>query len=292
MIEKTEKLKDKDSGGDRPVDFVVRVYRRFVCDDCFVKAAAIAYFGVFSLSPLLLFTVAVAAYILPTPSVQAQVEGLVYLYAPGSADFISRNLSSLIRNRSQLGALAIVGLAWVSSAVFTVITRSLNQVWDVEEDTSFWRTTLIGVLVVLALGFLLLLSVSISTVSEFIGAYESDLLIEWGLRPVRETPLWQVVEHLIPMVLTFLVFMVIYRFFPAKKLRLTTVLPGSVFATASFEGAKILFVNYLKRVSHYELLHGSLTTMVLLLMWIYIGAIILLLGAELNVELARNNENK
>jgi len=272
-------------------DFTKAVYRRFVGDDCFVKAAAIAYFGVFSLSPLLLFTVAIAAYLLPTPSVQAQVENLIHLYAPGSADFIARNLDSLVDMRSQLGAIGVVGLAWVSSAVFTVITRSLNQVWGVEEETSFWRTTLVGVLVVLTLGFFILLSVGISTFSEILRAYEAGFVAQWGVSPLTDTLLWRVGARLIPLMLTFMVFLVVYRFFPAKRLRTITVLPGALMGMLAFEGAKIIFVSYLKRVSHYEILHGSLTTMVLLLMWIYIGAVILLLGAELNVELARGRDN-
>ncbi len=269
-------------------DFTKAVYRRFVDDDCFLKAAAIAYFGVFSLSPLLLFTVAAAAYLLPTPSVQSQVENLIHFYAPGSADFIARNLDSLVDMRSQLGAIGVVGLAWVSSAVFTVMTRSLNQVWGVEEDTSFLRTTLVGILVVLTLGFFMLLSVGISTFSEILRAYEAEFVAQWGVTPLTDTPLWRIGERLIPLLLTFVVFLIIYRFFPAKRLRIVTVLPGALLGMVAFEAAKIIFVSYLKRVSHYELLHGSLTTMVLLLMWIYIGAVILLVGAELNVELARS----
>ncbi len=251
-------------------------------------AAAIAYYGVFSLFPLLLVSVSVVGFILPASPVETQIENLVRLYMPGASDFLIDNLNDLVRIRGQVGAFGALGLLWVSSAVFNAMTRSLNEIWGSHRETPFWRTRLVGVLMVLVLGFLIILALGMSTAYQVIRSVEGELIRAWGMPALTDAIPWQLAGRVLPLLLTFAAFTIIYQFFPATSLSFSHVWPGALLGTGAFEVARTAFVTYMRNVSHYRLIHGSLTTLVLLLLWIYIMAIILLLGAQFNVQIRRN----
>ncbi len=281
-----ESLKDRLQGDSpRGLQFVYGLYEKFVANNCFLMAAAIAYFGVFSLFPLLLVSVAIIGYILPASPVHQQVEELVRLYVPGSAEFLTENLADLIRVRGQMGIMGVAALLWVSSAVFNAISHSLNEVWGSTHANPFWRTRLVGILMVLLLGALIVFSLGMSTVYQLLLTFESEVMDEWGIQlPTRATP-WQMAGRILPIALTYIAFTVIYQFFPAERLRFRDVWLGAALATLAFEFAKSGFGAYLRSAAHYQLIHGSLTTLVILLLWIYIAAMILQLGAVFNVQL-------
>jgi len=275
------RLKDTHGG----LAFLIRLYERFAKDNCFFMAAAIAYYGVFSLFPLLLAFVSVVGFILPGSPVQQQIENLIMLYVPGSAEYLIENLSDVVRVRGQMGLFGLATLLWVSSAVFNAMTRSLNEIWGTVEESPFWRTRLVGMGMVLVLGLLVILSLVMSTVYQVVSSYESELMQAWGVQPLTEAIPWQLVGRVLPSILAFITFTIIYQFFPARRLPFRDVWPGALLGTIGFEGAKAAFGAYLRTVSHFRLIHGSLTTFVLLLLWIYIVAMILLLCAEVNVLL-------
>lgn len=267
------------------LSFFLGLYRRFAEGNCFFMAAAISYYGLFSLFPLLLVSVSVVGYILPASPVHVQVENLIRLYAPGSADFLIANLGDLVQVRGQMGVLGVVSLIWVSSGVFSAISRSLNEIWGVTDDGPFWRTRLVGVLMVLFLGLLVVLSLILSTAYELLRAFDVEMTAAWGIRPVSETALWQLPLRFFPVLLTFAVFWLIYEHFPARDHSFSEVWPGALVGTALFEAARLIFANTLRSVPQYRLIHGSLATVIFLLLWIYVAVLILMLGAVINVHL-------
>ncbi len=267
------------------VGFLVGIFRRFAEQDGFLKAAAIAYFGIFSLFPLLLVSVAIMGYLLPTAAVHDQMENFIELYAPGTADLLITNLESLVENRGQVGLVGIVALLWVSSAVFSAITRSLGLIWGESKNKPFWRTKLVGILMVLFMGFLVLLSIGISAAFSVFRMYEAQLMEALGLMPITDTMLWSLVPRLVPPVFTFIAFSVIYMFFPAAPIRFRQVWLGALVGTVAFEVAKTGFVWYLQTAPDFRLIHGSLTALIVLQLWFYIAATILLLGAVVNVQI-------
>ncbi len=248
-------------------------------------AAAISYYGMFSLFPLLLVSVSVVGYVLPASPVHAQVESLIELYVPGSAEYLIDNLGELIGARRQLGLIGSIFLLLASSAVFSAITRSLNRIHGVPGDGSAWRDRLVGILMVFFLGFLIVLSLGVSTAYEVLRAYEAHMLQAWGVVPLGGVIPWTLLGQVIPLVLTFVVFSNMYAFFPARRLHFREVWPGALFGMVAFEVAKDVFVMYLKNAAHYRFVHGSLTAVVFLLLWIYIAAVIILVGAQLNAQI-------
>lgn len=275
--------------GEGVAGFLYELYQRFAEDECFLRAAAISYYAVFSLFPLLLVTVAVIGYVLPTSPFLEHLENLIHLYIPGSAEFLVENLQDLIRVRGQVGLVGVVALLWVSSAVFAVITRSLNVIWKSENDGHLLRTRIIGVGSVLFFGFLALLSLAIVAGLQILRAYEVRIAAELGLVSISDTFLWTWVPLVISWAMIFVIFVGIYTVFPARRNRLRDVVPGAALGALAFEVSKNFFISYLGSTPPQRIIHGSLTAMVVLMLWIYISALILLLGAEFNVLLVRRS---
>lgn len=265
--------------------FLKDFYRRFTEHECLLMAAAISYYGLFSLFPLLLVSVSVVGYVLPASPVHAQVESLIELYVPGSAEYLIDNLGDLVDVRRQVGLIGVVALIWVSSAVFSAITRSMSRIHDVDGNGSIWRDRLVGILMVFFLGFLVVLSLGVSTAYEVLRAYEAHMLEAWGTVPLSGVVPWALLGQVVPLVLTFVVFSIMYAFFPTRRLRLRDVWPGAVFSMVAFEVAKNAFVMYLRSAAHFKIIHGSLTAVIFLLLWIYITVIIILAGAQLNAQI-------
>ena len=280
-----ERWKDRTQRGEGVAGFLYELYRRFAADECFVRAAAMSYYAIFSLFPLLLVTVAVIGYILPTSPFLTHLEELIHLYVPGSADFLVSNLQDLIEVRGQVGLVGVVSLLWISSAVFAIMTRSLNVIWGCTDSGSVLRTRIIGILSVLLFGFLGLLSLAISAALQIFRAYEAELATELGIIALSDTFLWRWVPVLLSLAMIFVIFVGFYRFFPARRNSFSEVWPGAVLGAVAFEAAKTAFITYLGSTPPQRIIHGSLTAMVVLMLWLYIGMLIILLGAEFNVLL-------
>jgi YihY family inner membrane protein len=88
---------------------------------------------------------------------------------------------------------------------------------------------------------------------------------------------------IVSFVLIFLVFALVYKFAPYGHVRWRQVLPGALFAAVLFELGKTGFVLYLDRMTNFEAVYGSLSSIIVLLLWLYVSALILVYGAEYNI---------
>jgi membrane protein len=283
-----------DGGGAPPgiakaVGFVSRVLRQYGRHDGPLLAAAIAYYGLFSLFPFLLFALAVLTVFISIAQLEQQLMAVVsiYLPAPDTVEFIRRNFQHVVNARSKVGIIALAATLWGASTIFFVISRALNRIFGSETNSSLVRHRLIAMVVVITLGFLLLMSIVTST-------YFRVISVGIGLQdylPEKGDQLWKVGASLLPLLFTITLFMVAYRCIPASTAAWEAVLVGAVTSGIGFELLKTGFRVYLERLSPYSLVYGSVTTVVVLLFWIYIGAAVFLLGAEVAAEVRRGLED-
>lgn len=261
-----------------------RTIREFLEDNCPHMAAAIAYYALFSLFPLLLGLVALFGFALQSAALQDEVVRRVGSYLPGSADLVAENVRQVVRARGALGLLATLGFLWSAMAVFSALRRSLNAAWDLTGERPFWRQKLLELVMVVGVGLLLLLSLSLTAFFQLLDELLAPAL---GVGAAVHDFLWGLGGALLPLVFTALIFLLIYKFVPYTNVRWAEAGVGVLFAAPAFEIAKNLFVWYAQRFGQYELVYGSLGAVVGLLMWTYISALILLFGAELASEYAK-----
>ncbi len=262
----------------------VRVVQELGDDDATHMAASVSYYAVLSLFPLILGLSTIIGTVANSPGRQDQVIEFIVNYLPGSEAFVRETLSSLARYNAAFGIVSFFSLLWAGSAVFGGITRAVNRAWDVEKDPPFYKNKPRQML--MAAGVSLLFFLSVGTTSLFRWAASIDV----GGTPFEQQigGVMTVILMEIPVLLVnFLIFAIIYKFLPNTKTHWRYIWLGAVIAAGLFEAGKHLFIWYLDNFADYSELYGSVASVVVLMVWAYFSAFILILGAEIASEYRR-----
>ena len=266
------------------VKLTFRTIKEMSDDDATHMAAGVAYYAFFSLFPLILGLIAVLSLFIEPQDIQARLTDFSAGYLPASDELIDANIDAVLRVRGALGIFAAVGLLWSGSAVFGAVSRAVNRAWDVHDDRPFFVSKPRQMGMALSVGLLFLGSLSIVTLLRTTSRI-ADLGMP-GLGELIERTLPWVLQA-VSLVMTVSMFMLMYRFMPNTKTYWRYVWPGAIAAGCLFELAKNLFVVYLGRFASFENVYGTLTPVVVLLLWAYLSSLILIFGAELSSEYGR-----
>jgi len=263
-----------------------RVFKELGDDDAAHLSAGVAYYSVFSVFPLLLGLLAISGTVFTSITLQEQFLDYVTESMPGSEEFVSKNIEELVRFRGALGIGAILGLLWSGSSAFGAMSRAINRAWDVEKDRPFYVAKTLHIIIALGVGILFLLSSFASVAIELLSNYSRDLGLP-GHAFFLDFGLGNLMLKAVPWAITLAVFLLLYRFVPNCKTYWRYVWTGAVVATILFEASKGIFMWYLVNVANYELIYGSVASMMVLMSWAYVSAFILILGAEISSEYGR-----
>lgn len=256
-----------------PLKLTWRVFKEMGADQATHAAAGVAYYAVFSIFPLILALLAISGIFLSSPDIEGKLLTFLTDNLPGSEQFVVGNVESLIRFRGPAGLVGIAGLFWAASAVFGGITLAVNRAWDVEESRPFYIAKPRQLLMALGVGVLFLVSMSASSAVQILG----PTLGAVGL---------QLVGYLT----TFGMFILMYRYLPNTQTYWRYIWLGALVAAILFELAKNAFVLYVANFASFQA-YGSLASVLIFLVWAYISALILILGAEVSTEYERMEDS-
>ncbi len=270
----------------RPLWLLVEAYKKFLHEGAPDLAAAIAYSALFSIFPLLLGVVAAAGLIVDEATVRDAIVTTMSRYAPPvTVDFVSRNVTETIRLRGTFGALAIIGLFWSATAVTATVRNALNRVLAVVQPRPFLLRKVVDLTLVGLAGTFLILSLFTSMATlRLISTFPGLALI---LRMLETSLPARLASTVAPLLFSSLTFLTIYRYLPNARVRWRNALSGAIVAGLLFEGIKQAFFWYLQTFARYQLVYGSLTGIIVFLVWMYLSAAILLFGAELASQVGR-----
>ena len=257
--------------------FCFDTINEFLDKNCPYIAGAIAFYTLFSMFPLLLAIISVLGYLSPTTLEEQQELAMRTAdIIPVSSDFIGETVSSVFRARVVTGIVSILGLLWAATVVFGAIRKGINAAWGITKPRPFLKERLIDFGLVIGAGILLLIVLfSPPTLGIVRGA-------SGVLAPESEYfnhAMWNVIARLILPALAYVTFLVLYKFIPNTSVKLSNVWAGALLASLAFDAANLAFVWYVQNYGHYNLLYGSVGTILATLTWVYLSAIILLLGA-------------
>jgi membrane protein len=240
-------------------------------------AAAIAFYAFLALFPLVLGLLAVFSQFMPSEDVLKQLIQFFSNYLPGSPDVLQSNIADIIRFRGALGAIGIIGLMWSATGAFSAVTHAVNRAWEIPYKHPFYIKKPKELAMVAGTGILFLLSFGSTAALSLLSTTALPLpgfLVNLG-------------TLVIGFILSMTVFMLINKLSPVLWISWRYVWPGAILSTVLFEAAKTIFVIYLNTWHAYDKTYGSLTSIIVVLIWIYYSAFILLLGAEFNSMLFR-----
>lgn len=267
---------------------VTRSFMAFMDNDLTTAAAAVSYFSMLALFPTLLVLLAIGNRVIGPKTVEKYIIGQVLAFLPGAQTFVSKNLESISTLSTGIILSCLFVMLWASSWMFTVIEKALNRVWG-----TYPRSFLHGRVVNIAVMSLVwgLLAVSALFTSFVTGVQAAAERIPLRLGPwLTELSgfAWQSVFILASVVVTILLFTVLYKLLPNTHVPFTEALPGAVLAGVLWEGAKFGFA-FLLPYFHYDLLYGSIGAAVALLTWVYLSSVIMLFGAQFTALLHRDH---
>jgi membrane protein len=275
---------------NRWVSLISQTATEWMEDGALRLSAALAFYSVFSIAPLLIISISIAGLVLGTEAVRGQLDQELSAYIGKQA---AAGVQTLVQGASRpaqswIGtAVGFTVLLVGASGVFGQLKDALNIIWDVKVTrklgvAGFLRTYLLSFGMVLGLGFLLLVSLLLSTAIAALNKYLNYYL---GL-PVE---VWTVLALLVSMALLAVLFATIFKMLPDIQVRWREVWVGAVATAVLFEVGKFGLGYYLGRESTAST-YGAAASVVLLLLWVYYASCILLFGAEFTQVYARASD--
>jgi membrane protein len=269
----------------------VRTVKEFGHDNCSQMAAAISYYVLFSLFPLLIFSVGILGIALQDSQLQEDLVDVVLEYIPLSEDEGENDVSEAVRDiagagSGAVGLLGLVGMAWSGSNLFGVVRRSVNLAYDLDVHRPIVRQKLLDLAMVVAFAPLVIASLATTAAIRYARETSDEIPV---LSDASQTLgfLWDVLPLLIPVAVSFVAFVFLYWVVPATRVKVRDVLIGAGVAAVLFEVAKVGFAIYVANFSNYNVVFGSLGAVVAFLFWVFLSANIMLLGAEVAAEYPR-----
>jgi membrane protein len=253
-------------------------------------AAALAYYTVFSLAPLLIIVIAIAGSVFGEQAAKGelvtQIQGVIGKDGAQLIQTAIENASQLDPSQGPIPTLINIGfLLSGATVVFGQLQNSLNRIWEVQPKPGngiiqFLRKRFLSFSIVLVIAFLLLVSLVISTMLVILGNYLRGLIPGF-------TYLWQFLNFIVSFSIVTLLFAMIFKILPDAKIAWKDVWMGAAITAVLFNIGKSLLGLYLGHTS-FASAYGAAGSLVIILTWVFYSAQILFLGAEFTQVYVKN----
>ncbi len=250
---------------------IARAYKKFNADRCPLLASALVNAAIFSIFPLFLGIISLSLFILGSSHrLIEQLLPILKQIFPIGVEEIIRNITAIKQTSITFAIIGILGFLYGSANIFGAIESSLNLIWKAKRDRPFFKKNLINIGWAFLVWILLIGSIGFTLWANAIGIRGLGRLLP-----------------LLNIIISIIIFGLVYWFFPNRRVSFREAYFGAVFTGLFWELAKYLFTIYVTRVVDYSKIFGSLSAIILLLLWLYYSAYIFLFGAELSYVYAR-----
>ena len=254
------------------------------------RAAAFAYYAFFALFPLLaLILTAGTLFVAPTDVIH-----LLEKIAPIAADqqgFIWQTVATLEKERGSITLISLAILTWTSMRFFHALVRGVNQAWDLQ-PIPWWQMPLKNLMMVATITSALLIGILAPAVLQGIAA--AALAFDAFLKTfIPEFDLHGLLSLLAPLrygigtVVLFYAFTILYMLAPRRRIPFQKVWLVTLLVTLLLQLSQVAFVNYLPHLIRYNTIYGAISSLMFLLMWIYVSGMILMAGGCLIVAIEK-----
>lgn len=266
------------------LDIISHAVQRFTRVQGAEAAAAIAYYTIFSIFPLLLVLTSVSGFVLTNRESSQVVVDFLTQFAPISPELIENTFTHIIHQRTASGIIGLVGVIFAASAMFKTLVRNINRAWPEARSLGVVRGQLVSILMVFSLATLMIFWVlgtsSIRILSHLPSWIPPEVQNNHTItRSLTTAGSWLV---------TFLIFFAMYYWLPYTHVRSIEAFWGALIATLAWKLATTIFIWVLNSGwANFNVLYGSLGTSLALLVWVYFTAVITLIGAHISAAIAR-----
>jgi len=260
---------------------------RFRDDEVLALASQLAYSLIFSFFPFLIFLMTLVGY---SPISSGEVlSGLNRILPYDTLELIKNTIVEVVETRNgHLLSLSLVITLWTSSGGFNAVIRGLNKAYDEAEHRSIFKVQLTAILCTIGVTLVIIITILLLVFGQMLGRI---LAIRLGLSYQFQVT-WNVVRYMIILLSTIFIFAALYHYTPCRRLTWLEVIPGAIFSTVGVILASMGFAFYVNNFGNYSRIYGSIGAVIVLLTWLFLLAIIIIMGGELNATLAFDREGK
>jgi membrane protein len=265
----------------------VATYHDLTQHHVFQMAAALSYYMVLAVFPGMIFLSSVMSLI-PLPDLFGRVLGTMSLLLPPDTMRVVQSvlLDVLATNRKAWLSFGMLGVVWVSSAAFDALIEALDIAYDVNDNRPFWKTRLRAIVLGIMTAGLVSCALTVMILGPRFGTWlaaRMDLSSAFVL-------LWPVIHWSIAILFTLAAVELVYFLGPNVKQRFSATLPGAIFSVICWLVLSYGLGFYFRHLANLSRTYGTLAGFIAFMTWFYWNSIALLLGAELNAELAKESK--
>ena len=247
-------------------------------------ASSIAYYALLSLFPFFLLAFAILGSVAGTDSDRAEILRFVLRYFPARFEFVNSQLDSMQAASVRLGVAGSVLMIWAAMGVFGAVTSAVNHAWGVEKQPSYFKHKLISLLMLTASGVLLLIGLLLVSAINVVEANWFAVVLD---RVPGLATFQSFASKSASTVIFILVVGLVFYFVPNAKVRFKDVWVGAILTGLLWRLALTGFSWYVRDLTRFSDVHGSIAAVIVFLLWVYISAVIFLYGAEMTAAYAR-----
>ncbi len=246
-------------------------------------AASIAFFMLVSLFPCLLLAFALLGRLSAGGGTRTQIIPFVLRYFPTHFDFVVAQLNAFHAGVT-VSVTGVIALMWASLGVFGAISDAVNYAWGVEHQRSFLKQRLVAFSMLLLAGLLLLAALLLVSAAAVVQT-------SWFAEVLRRFPglmlLAKLASRYAATLLLIGVVGLVFYYVPNAQVRFRDVWLGAILTGLAWKGTLVAFSWYVRDMGKLASVNGSITTVIVFLIWMYTSAIVLLLGTQFTAAHAR-----
>lgn len=265
-------------------DFLRRVYHKADQDQIFFMAGAIAFNVLVAIIPLILAALGIAGIILKNRYGANPAEPLLRTVLsslpPVSAQFaaqIQRVLSGLIEKAPGFIGFGTLIFIWLATRLVGTLRTALREIFDINQDRGIIAGKLFDIKMVIAAGTLLAVNVGLTITLELAARFGANV---FSIRPGPLGIITQFWGSTVAFLSVWFMFLLIYRYLPARRIQWSTAFTSATFAAFLFELLKQAFSWYVANVANYRSTYNNLATLVIIFLWVYYVSIVFILAGE------------
>lgn len=254
---------------------LVRAANRSLSQNEKDMAAGVAYFTFLSMFPLMLGLISLGGYVLKSEDMQLRVNEFIVGSLPVSADFVTQIMDSLVRIRGAVGLTSALVLIWSASKMVGALSRSINRALALKRNFAIFLSPLRNFGLTLIVATVIVLTLAVSPLIDLLSGLQLEYIGDRGNALLKS-----IAGPTSNLLATGLMIGVIYVLVPHHRLSFSNMVPGLLTATILIEVGKAAFIWYVATASSYSAVYGSVSTIIVLLIWLYFAARVVLYGAQ------------
>ena len=256
------------------------VIRRIKDDNVSELSAQITYYLLLALFPFMIFLLNLLMYF--DINQITLMNGIRKIIPAESSDLVFSIVDKVISSSGvTLLSIGMIMTFWSATKGANAIIKGLNRAYDVKEDRSFFVVKGVGIIATLGIPLVMIASFIFLVLGEQMGQFLSDKL---GL--LDYLGLWELLRVLIPLSGMSLFFTLLYKFAPNRHIKFKHAAVGGIFSTIGWVVISMLFSFYVSHFGNYSNIYGGLGSIIILLLWLKVSSTILIIGGEINAEIA------